>query len=588
MNIFDVLSMIGGLALFLFGMETMGNGLTKTSGSKLESILASLTSSVPKGVLLGCVVTAVIQSSSATTVMLVGFVNSGIMKLRQAIPVIMGANIGTTATAWILSLASIDGDSIFMKLLKPMSFSPVLAAVAMVFIMFSKSERKHNIGLTMIGFAVLMYGMDIMSQAVSPLRDVPEFVNVLTMFQNPILGVAAGAVFTAAIQSSSASVGILQALCMTGSVTYSSAIPIIMGQNIGTCVTALLSSIGANKGAKRVAAVHLSFNIIGTVVLLAAFYGINGVVEFKFIDEVADPADIALIHSIFNIVATAMLLPFYRQLEKLAMVIVKDVPEKKTKDETLLLLDERFLETPSFATAKCLEVSHKMALHSKNCISEALKLLTDYTKDRAEHVNLLEDKIDRYEDALGAYIVKLERQDLSAADNNTLSMILHNIGDLERISDHGKNIGEVADELHRKGLKFSKEAMAEINVFIDAVKEIVDTAIDSFVNMDVDNAENVEPLEEVIDNINDEVKNRHIDRLRRGECTIELGFILSDLGTNLERVADHCSNIAACTIETQRDEFDMHKYVYGVKKFGVGDFDAKEKLFREKYSLPIH
>ena len=340
MDIFDVLQMIGGLALFLFGMETMGDGLTRTSGSKLESILGSLTSSVPKGVLLGCVVTAVIQSSSATTVMLVGFVNSGIMQLRQAIPVIMGANIGTTATAWLLSLTSIEGDSVFMQLLKPMSFSPILAAVAIVFMMFMKSEKKYNIGMIMIGFAVLMYGMDIMSSAVAPLKDVPEFVSILTMFSNPVLGVAAGAVFTAAIQSSSASVGILQALCMTGSVTYGTAIPIIMGQNIGTCVTAILSSIGANKGAKRVAAVHLSFNIIGTVIFLVAFYVANWIINFNFMEDVVNPANIAVIHSIFNIFSTAVLLPFYKKLEKLAILLVKDAPEKKVQDETLLLLDE--------------------------------------------------------------------------------------------------------------------------------------------------------------------------------------------------------------------------------------------------------
>lgn len=588
MNIFDVLSMIGGLCLFLFGMETMGDGLTRTSGSRLESILASLTSSVPRGVALGCAVTAVIQSSSATTVMLVGFVNSGIMKLRQAIPVIMGANIGTTATAWILSLSSIDGNSVFIKLLKPMSFSPILAAVAIMFIMFSKNEKKHNIGLTLIGFVVLMYGMNIMSSAVSPLKDVPEFVNILTMFQNPILGVAAGAVITATIQSSSASVGILQALCMTGTITYGTAIPIIMGQNIGTCVTAILSAIGANKGAKRVAAVHLSFNIIGTVVLLALFYIVNAFVGFDFIKEVANPADIALIHSIFNIAATAMLLPFYKQLEKLAMIFVKDAPEKKAKDETLLLLDERFLEAPSFATAKCLEVSHKMANHSKECIFEALRLIDNYSEERISHVNALEEKIDRYEDALGEYIVRLERQDLNSDDNNTLSMILHNIGDFERISDHAKNIGEVASELHRKNLKFSAEASKEVKVFVDAVKEAIDLAIDSYVQGDVNRSQSVEPLEDVIDGINDEVKMRHIQRLQKGKCTIELGFILSDLATNLERVADHCSNIAACTIETNKDEFGLHKYVRGIKKYDMGVYADREKFYRGKYSLPIN
>ena len=585
MDIFDVLQMIGGLCLFLFGMETMGDGLTRTSGSKLEGILSSLTSSVPKGVLLGCVVTAVIQSSSATTVMLVGFVNSGIMQLRQAIPVIMGANIGTTATAWLLSLTSIDGDSVFIQLLKPMSFSPILAAVAIVFMMFMKSEKKYNIGMILIGFAVLMYGMDIMSSAVAPLKDVPEFVSILTMFSNPVLGVAAGAVFTAAIQSSSASVGILQALCLTGSVTYGTAIPIIMGQNIGTCVTAILSSIGANKGAKRVAAVHLSFNIIGTVIFLVAFYAANAVLSFDFMGDVVNPANIAIIHSIFNIASTAVLLPFYKQLEKLAILVVKDAPEKKAQDETLTLLDERFLDTPSVATMQCKKVAAKMAQLSRDSIMAAMGLIESFDDDKFNYVDLLESKIDRYEDTLSAYIVKLERQDLSNDDNTTLSAILHNVGDLERISDHAKNISESALELHQKGINFSPDAEREVGIFMNAVREIVNLAVDSFVEKDVEMAASVEPLEEVIDEIHADVKNRHIERLRKGICTIELGFILSDLGTNLERVADHCSNLAICTIEAAEGAFDMHRYTSRIKKYDVDEFEQKERGFEAKYSL---
>lgn len=585
MDIFDVLQMIGGLCLFLFGMETMGDGLTRTSGSKLEGILSSLTSSVPKGVLLGCVVTAVIQSSSATTVMLVGFVNSGIMQLRQAIPVIMGANIGTTATAWLLSLTSIDGDSVFMQLLKPMSFSPILAAVAIVFMMFMKSEKKYNIGMILIGFAVLMYGMDIMSSAVEPLKDVPEFVSILTMFSNPVLGVAAGAVFTAAIQSSSASVGILQALCLTGSVTYGTAIPIIMGQNIGTCVTAILSSIGANKGAKRVAAVHLSFNIIGTVIFLVAFYAANAVLSFDFMGDVVNPANIAIIHSIFNIASTAVLLPFYKQLEKLAILVVKDAPEKKAQDETLTLLDERFLDTPSVATMQCKKVAAKMAQLSRDSIMAAMGLIESFDDDKFNYVDLLESKIDRYEDTLSAYIVKLERQELSNDDNTALSAILHNVGDLERISDHAKNISESALELHQKGIKFSTDAEREVGIFMNAVREIVNLAVDSFVEKDVEMAASVEPLEEVIDEIHADVKNRHIERLRKGICTIELGFILSDLGTNLERVADHCSNLAICTIEAAEGAFDMHRYTSRIKKYDVDEFEQKERGFEAKYSL---
>ena len=585
MDIFDVLQMIGGLCLFLFGMETMGDGLTRTSGSKLQGILSSLTSSVPKGVLLGCVVTAVIQSSSATTVMLVGFVNSGIMQLRQAIPVIMGANIGTTATAWLLSLASIDGDSVFIQMLKPMSFSPILAAIAIVFMMFMKSEKKYNIGMILIGFAVLMYGMDIMSSAVEPLKDVPEFVSILTMFSNPVLGVAAGAVFTAAIQSSSASVGILQALCLTGSVTYGTAIPIIMGQNIGTCITAILSSIGANKGAKRVAAVHLSFNIIGTVIFLVAFYAANAVFSFDFMGDVVNPANIAIIHSIFNIASTALLLPFYKQLEKLAILVVKDEPEKKTQDETLSLLDERFLDTPSVATLQCKKVAAKMAQLSRDSIMAAMGLVDSFDEDKFNYVDLLESKIDRYEDTLSAYIVKLERQELSNDDNTALSAILHNVGDLERISDHAKNISESALELHQKGLKFSPDAEREVGIYMNAVREIVNMAVDSFVEKDVEKAASVEPLEEVIDEIHADVKNRHIERLRKGICTIELGFILSDLGTNLERVADHCSNLAICTIEAAEGAFDMHRYTSRIKKYDVDEFEQKERDFEAKYSL---
>ena len=585
MDIFGVLQMIGGLCLFLFGMETMGDGLTRTSGSKLQGILGSLTSSVPKGVLLGCVVTAVIQSSSATTVMLVGFVNSGIMQLRQAIPVIMGANIGTTATAWLLSLTALDGDSVFMQLLKPMSFSPILAAVAIVFMMFMKSEKKYNIGLILIGFAVLMYGMDIMSSAVEPLKDVPEFVSILTMFSNPVLGVAAGTVFTAAIQSSSASVGILQALCLTGSVTYGTAIPIIMGQNIGTCVTAILSSIGANKGAKRVAAVHLSFNIIGTVIFLLAFYGINALVGFGFMGDVVNPANIAVIHSIFNVFSTALLLPFYKQLEKLAILVVKDAPEKKVQDETLSLLDERFLDTPSVATMQCKKVAAKMAQLSRDSIMAAMGLIDKFDEDRFKYVDLLESKIDRYEDALSEYIVKLERQELSNEDNTVLSMILHNVGDLERISDHAKNISESALELNRKSIRFSPDAEREVGIYMDAVREIVDMAVDSFIERDVEKAASVEPLEEVIDEIHAEVKNRHIERLRKGICTIELGFVLSDLGTNLERVADHCSNLAICTIEAAEGAFDMHRYTSRIKKYDAEEFEQKERGFEAKYSL---
>ena len=586
MDIFGVLQLLGGLCLFLFGMETMGDGLKKASGSKLEEILSRLTSSVPKGVLLGTAVTAVIQSSSATTVMLVGFVNSGIMTLRQAIPVIMGANIGTTATAWLLSLSGLQGDSFIIQMLNPMAFSPILAAVAIVFMMFMKSEKKYDIGLILIGFAVLMYGMDIMSSAVKPLADVPEFVNVLTMFSNPVLGVAAGAIFTAAIQSSSASVGILQALCKTGAVTYGTTVPIIMGQNIGTCITAILSSIGANRGAKRVAAVHLSFNIIGTVVFLTVFYTANAFVHFDFLGNTVNPANVAVIHSMFNVGCTIMLLPFTRALEKLANKVVKDAPEEKNPDQTLNFLDERFFETPSFAVTQCKTVAVRMANHARECIFAAMELMEKFDQDKCNEVFRLEEKIDRYEDALGEYIVKLSKLDITENDNKTLTMILHNMGDLERISDHARNIAETAIELNKKGLDFSSSARKEITVFMDAVHEVVNLAVDSFERNDVKMAKEVEPLEDVIDAIHNEVKSRHIKRLKDGTCTIELGFILSDLGTNLERVADHCSNLAVCVIESEKGNFDMHHYLDDLKLYGSSDFDMNMNKYEEKYALP--
>ncbi len=586
MDIFGVLQLLGGLCLFLFGMETMGDGLKRASGSKLEEILSRLTSNVPKGVLLGTAVTAVIQSSSATTVMLVGFVNSGIMTLRQAIPVIMGANIGTTATAWLLSLSGLQGDSFIIQMLNPMAFSPILAAVAIVFMMFMKSEKKYDIGLILIGFAVLMYGMDIMSSAVKPLADVPEFVNVLTMFSNPVLGVAAGAIFTAAIQSSSASVGILQALCKTGAVTYGTTIPIIMGQNIGTCITAILSSIGANRGAKRVAAVHLSFNIIGTVVFLTLFYTANAFIHFDFLGDTVNPANVAVIHSMFNVGCTLMLLPFTKALEKLANKVVKDAPEEKNPDQTLNFLDERFFETPGFAVTQCKTVAVRMANHARECIFEAMDLIKGFDKEKCAEVFRLEEKIDRYEDALGEYIVKLSRLDVSEEDSKTLTMILHNMGDLERISDHARNIAETAVELNNKGLDFSQSAQKEVTVFMDAVHEIVNLAVDAFERADVKMAKEVEPLEDVIDAIHNEVKSRHVKRLKDGTCTIELGFILSDLSTNLERVADHCSNLAVCVIESEKGNFDMHHYLDDLKLYGHSDFDVKMNKYEEKYALP--
>ncbi len=588
MSLFDVLTMIGGLALFLYGMNMMGDGLERVSGGRLEKVLEKLTSNRLLAVLLGAGVTAVIQSSSATTVMVVGFVNSGIMKLSQAIGIIMGANIGTTATSWILSLTGIESGNFFIKLLKPTSFSPVLAIVGIVLLMFCKSEKKHNVGTIMVGFAVLMFGMDTMSGAVSGLRDVPEFTNILTMFSNPILGMLAGAVLTAVIQSSSASVGILQALCSTGSVAYATALPIIMGQNIGTCVTALISSIGANKNAKRAALVHLYFNLIGTIVFMVAFYSVNMFIDFAFLNDSANAAGIAVIHSIFNVFATLLLLPFANLLEKLACLTIRDSKEdtKIVVDSELQFLDARFLNTPSYAIDQCRNVVEKMAEISEEALCAAVDLMGNYNEEQAEYVIELENKVDKYEDEIGTYLVKLGSQDLSQKDSKTLSLLLHCIGDLERISDHAVNIMEAAKEMNDKKIVFSSNAKAEIKVFSDLTKEIVKNTINVFVNEDTALARSIEPLEEVADHLNSEIKKRHINRLRNGECTIELGFVLTDLITNYERVADHCSNIAVDMIQINEDAFESHEYLYNLDKGENSYFREKYLEYREKYVLP--
>lgn len=587
MDIFNVLSMIGGLALFLYGMNLLGEGLEKMSGGRLERILERLTSNRLKGVLLGAAVTAVIQSSSATTVMVVGFVNSGIMKLSQAISIIMGANIGTTMTAWILSLTSIEGDSIFMQLLKPTNFTTILALIGVIFIMFLKSEKKKNIGMIMVGFAILMVGMDTMSGAVEGLRDVPEFTNILLMFSNPILGMAAGAILTAIIQSSSASVGILQALCMTGKVPFATALPIILGQNIGTCVTAMISAIGAKTNAKRAALVHLYFNVIGTTVFMLAFYGINAFVDFAFLDMAAEPAGIATIHTCFNVFATLLLLPFSKLLEKLACLTVKEVkdPKKAKLEQELQLLDGRFLDTPAFAVEQCKGVANHMAELSKEALDCSLDLLRGYDGDTAKRVYDLESEVDRFEDHLGQYLVKLSGKDLSVKDSATVSMLLHSIGDLERISDHAVNIAEGAQEMHQKNMIFSAEAEKEIETFAEAVREILRLSIESFRKEDVEEAVMVEPLEEVVDDLKDELKMRHVNRLREGKCTIELGFVLSDLTTNFERVADHCSNIAVCLIQTGEQDFEMHKYIHKLAKGENTPFHERYMEYRKQYTL---
>lgn len=589
MDIFSVLTMVGGLALFLYGMQVMGDGLAKVSGGKLERILENLTSNPIKAVLLGAGVTAVIQSSSATTVMVVGFVNSGIMKLNQAVGIIMGANIGTTVTSWILSLSGLQGDNVFVKLCKPSSFSPLLAVIGVIFLLFIKEEKKKDIGAIMVGFAVLMFGMETMSDAVKPLANVPEFTGILTAFSNPVLGMIAGAVLTAIIQSSSASVGILQALCVTGAVSYGVAIPIIMGQNIGTCVTALLSSIGATKNAKRAAMVHLYFNIIGTVVFMVLFYTVNAVVGFSFLGTATNAAGIAVIHSLFNVFATMLLLPFGKGLEKLACLTIRDdvqPAEVEEERKELQLLDSRFLEKPAFAMEQSVHVANKMAEESKRTLFTAMDLLWNYTEDGAKKVGELENLVDQYEDELGTYLVKLSRQNLSVHDSHTLSIVLHCIGDFERISDHAINIMEAAQEMHDKKLIFSPKAEEELKVFSRAVQDIVEKAYAVFRDQDEKLAQKVEPLEAVVDELNQEVKKRHIRRLREGKCTIELGFILSDITTSLERVADHCSNIAVCVTQVREDTYDTHGYLNSVKNEDSEIFRGLVLEEEEKYLLP--
>ena len=587
MDFFSVLTLIGGLALFLYGMQVMGDGLAKVSGGKLEQILENLTSSKWKAVLLGMCVTAVIQSSSATTVMVVGFETSGIMKLTQVVGIIMGANIGTTITSWILSLAGLQSSNFFISLLKPASFSPILAMIGII-LLSSKNSRKKDVGSILLGFAVLMFGMETMSGAVKPLADVPEFTGLLLKFSNPVAGIVAGAVLTAIIQSSSASVGILQALCLTGAVPYSAAFPIIMGQNIGTCVTALLSAIGANKNAKRAAMIHLYFNLIGTVVFMSVFYLINTAVHFSFMAQMATPATIAITHSIFNITATVVWYPFSNLLVKLACLTIRDTEEKpvSTDDQEFLILESRFLEKPAFAVEQGRNAARHMEQDSRKALRIALDLVHNYTKDGARRVQEMESKVDRYEDELGTYLVKLNNKDLSERDSHSVSMMLHCIGDFERISDHAVNIMESAQELYEKKLSFSMQARNELQVLISVVDRIVDTAYTIFDKKDLNLVNDVEPLEEVVDELSKELKRRHINRLRSGECTIEMGFILTDLLTSLERIADHCSNISVCVTQVRENLYDTHSHLESIKNESDENYIGRLDDFRMEYALP--
>ncbi|MBR3755125.1 MAG: Na/Pi cotransporter family protein [Clostridia bacterium] len=580
MTITNVFTLLGGLAFFLFGMNTMGDALEKSAGNQLKSILGKLTSNKFKGFILGLVVTAVIQSSSATTVMVVGFVNSGIMLLSQAVGVIMGANLGTSVTAWILSLAGIESDNFWVSMLKPASFTPILAFIGIILYMFVKKAKYKDIGVILIGFAVLMFGMEVMSDAVDPLAESESFQRILVLFTNPVLGVIMGTVVTAVVQSSSASVGILQALTLTGSISYMTSIPIIMGQNIGTCVSAIISCAGANKNAKRAAFIHLYFNVIATVVELTAFYIITSLVDIPILDTAATPFGIAVVHTGFKIVALLILFPASGLLEKLALLTVRD----KGEDEHTQLLDERLFNTPAVAIAQSRNVTAAMAQISRSAVDDALKLLVSYDEKVAERVRKAEKKADKYEDTLGDYLVKLSTHSLTDIDSRELSMQLHLIGDFERISDHALNVLESAEELKDKKMSFSGPAKKELDNIIKATAEIVSLATWAFVENDLEKASLVEPLEQVIDELKKSLKNGHIERLRRNECTIEQGFVFNDLITNLERVSDHCSNIAGCVIETANDRFDMHKYLRNVKKDNE-EFDKNYAMFAQKYSV---
>ncbi len=590
MDFFDLLTMVGGLAMFLYGMHAMGEGLSKLSGGRLEKILEKLTANRFVAVLLGAGVTAIIQSSSATTVMVVGFVNSGIMKLQQAVGIIMGANIGTTMTSWLLSLVEVEGSSFIMQMLKPMSFSPILAIIGVIMIMSAKENTKKNdIGLILVGFAVLMFGMDTMSGAVSGLKDVPEFTNILTAFSNPILGMIAGAVLTAIIQSSSASVGILQALCATGAVSFGAVIPIIMGQNIGTCITAVMSAFGASKNAKRASMIHLYFNLIGTIVFMVVFYVANTFVHFDFLEGAASATGIAVVHSIFNIACAVCWFPFANLLVKLATLTIRDKESDVKEDKGMLaLLDERFLEQPGYAVEMCRKVAIKMAEVTRDSIYLALDSIGNYSEDVDKRVREMESEVDKYEDALGSYLVKLNNRDLTENDSHSISVMLHSINDLERISDHSVNIIESAKEMHDKKLVFSKNAMAEFDIFVKAVRDIMEKTVTSYIMNDIDDARMVEPLEQVIDVLNADLKQRHIKRLRQGKCTIELGWVLQDLLTNIERVSDHCSNIAIGMIEVKDNEYEAHGYLEHLKEDNVKWYTNAVNALTAKYRLPEH
>lgn len=587
MDFFAVLALIGGLALFLYGMDVMGDGLKKLSGSKLEYFLGQLTSNKLKGFLLGFIVTAVIQSSSATTVMLVGFVNSGIMRLSQTISTIMGANVGTTVTAWLLSTTGISGDTFIIKLLKPDSWTPILAAVGAGIVMFSKSEKQKNIASIFLGFAVLMFGMSAMSDAVSGLKDDPNFARILVMFENPIMGILAGTILTAIIQSSSASVGILQALSATGTISYAVALPIILGQNIGTTITPILSAINGNRDSKRVAVTCLYIKIIGVVVVSVAFYVLNSFVTFPFMKEgnYVNAVNIAIVHTAFNIISTIILIPFTKQIEKLAYLTIKDKGDEEAESDPFATLDDRFFAVPGFAVEKCRELTYEMAKIAQEAVFDSTNILNDYSRDAEENIAKLEKRVDKYEDKISAYLVGLSEKNLNTTDAHQVTKILHIIGDVERISDHALNICETAEEMYEKKISFSEEATKEISVLTDAIREILSITTCMLEEDDIEMAKRVEPLEQIIDKLKKKIKNNHIKRLQLGECTVELGFILSDLLTNYERISDHCSNIAVAVLGNANGNFEAHDYMKHVKNDGENDFFEKYDYYKEKYSI---
>ena len=581
MDIFSVFTLCGGLAFFLFGMHVMSQSLEKIAGGKLETALKKMTSNPFKSLALGAGITIAVQSSSALTVMLVGLVNSGIMELEQTIGVIMGSNIGTTLTAWLLSLSGIESNSFWLSLLKPENFSPIAALIGVLLLMGSKNKKKQDIGTILVGFAVLMYGMEMMKNAVSPLTEMEDFKKLLVAFNNPILSVLFGAVFTGIIQSSAASVGILQAFSISGSITYRMAIPIIMGQNIGTCVTALLSSIGVNKNAKRVTVIHMSFNIIGTVVCLAVFYLLNAIFSFDFIDKAIRPAEIAMVHSIFNIVTTIILLPFSNQLVKLANTVIPSTEEK----EQQVLLDERLLSSPPLAVSQCKEKTMNMAEIAKSAILEALHGIFNYSPEIMPSVEKKEQTLDKMEDILSTFMIQLSSKDLTEADNNTISELLHLISDFERIGDHAINIVEITEEMRKNEQVFSETARADFTTLSAALAEIIEITMKAFVQDNLKEALRVEPLEEVIDNLTITIRNKHIERLKKAECSPELGIPLSDLLINCERVSDHCSNIAVAMIEISQSKLDTHDYLDTLKAERTPDFIENFNQFNQKYRL---